>query len=266
MSSLKPDIVVTQSDLYVQTANVAGTVPYLTQVPELGVRAVTGDGREFRYVQAGASNLIVGQLQQAPAVQSNLQAVTGVAAVVGATTIILTISTGTAITSAQFSGGYFMTYGTVANGGGQMLKISTNTAVSSSGTSITITLEDPLQIALTTSATVDIFPNTYAGVIQMPTSQTNKAAGVALGINGNASNATTNGLTASYYGWLQVKGTAMALIQGTPAIDVGLAASTSTAGSFAVVSGTTSAPNAQLATNLVLGVDGRYGPVDLLIS
>lgn len=251
MSSLKPDIMVNPSDLFVQTANVAGTVPYTTQTPELGVRAVTGDGREFRYAQAGASALIIGQLIQAPATQSNLQAVTSPVAALGATVITLTISTGTAITAGQFSGGYFMTYGTVANGGGQILRISTNSAVTSSGTLIVITLEDPLQAALTASATVDIFPNNYASVIQSPSTPSNISVGIAV-----------NNLTALYYGWLQVKGISMALIQGTPAANTGLVASATTAGSLGVEAATTG----QLAINLVTGTDGRYGPVNLLIS
>lgn len=266
MSSLKPDILVNPSDLFTAISNTAGTVPYTTQVPELGVRSVAGDGREFRYVQAGASALIVGQLLQAPALVSVLQAVTGVAVSQFGTSVTLTISNPSpAITAGQFSGGYFVTYGTVANGGGQCLQIQTNSAVSTSGTSITITLADPLQIALTTSATVSVYPQPYTGVIQMPTSQTNQAVGVALGVINNTST-TLNGLPASYYGWVQVKGHSMALIQGTPAIATGLGASTSTAGAFAIVSGTTSAPNSQYATNLLLGVDGRYGPVDLFLS
>jgi len=267
MSTLKPDIMVNPSDLFIQTSNTTGTVPYTTQVPDLGARAVTGDGREFRYVQAGASNLIAGQVQQSPALSTNLIGVTAVAAAVGATTITLTISTGTAITAGQFSGGTFNTYGTVANGGGQCLQISTNTAVSASGTSITFTLADPVQVAITTSANVTIVPLPFLGVIQFPANTaTGTAVGVALGTAGNASTATTNGLTASYYGWLQVKGISNVLIQGTPATGVGLAAPATAAGALAVVSGTTSAPNAQIATNLYTGTDGRYGPVNLFIS
>lgn len=264
-SSLKPDIMVTPSDLFIATANVSGTVPYITQTPELGVRAVAGDGREYRYVQAGSTALITGQLLQAPAPQSNLQAITGVAVAQFGTSVTLTISTGTAITAGQLAGSYFMTYGTVANGGGQMLAIQTNSAVSASGTSITITLADPLQIALTTSATVDIWPHSYIGVIQMPTTQTNKAVGVALGVFNNTSS-TLNGLPASYYGWMQVKGISMSLIQGTPAANTALSASTTTAGAFEEQTTSTAASNYGLAVNLVTGVNGQYGPVDLLIS
>lgn len=252
MSSLKPDIMVNPSDLYAQISPTAGTVPYTTQIPELGVRAVTGDGREFRYVSAGASNLIVGQLQQSAALQANYIDVTAIAAAAGATTVTLTVSTGTAVAANQFSGGYYATYGTVANGGGQILKISSNTAVTSSGTSITIALEDAVVTAITTSATVNIVPPTYAAIIQVPTTVTGKPVGIAVGA-----------LAATFYGWVQVKGVANALIAGTPAIGTGLSApNAGTAGALQV----TAATLMDIATNLKTGVDGRYGPVDLLIS
>lgn len=252
MSTLKNDNIVNISDLYIQTSPTAGTVPYTTQIPDLGVRSVTGDGREFRFASAGASNLIVGQLQQAAAPQSNYQGVTAIAAAVGATTVTLTVSTGTAVVANQFSGGFYTTYGTVANGGGQMLQISANTAVSASGTSITITLADPVVTAITTSATVNVLPPAYAALIQAPTTITGKTAGVALGA-----------LVATYYGWVQVKGVANVLIAGTPAIGTGLSAPNSgTAGALQV----TAATLMDIATNLATGTDGRYGPVDLRIS
>jgi hypothetical protein len=251
-SSLKPDIMVMPSDLIAQVAPTAGTVPYNTSVPELGVRGVTGDGREFRYVSAGASALIVGQLQQAAAPQSNYVDVTAIAAAAGATTVTLTVSTGTAVAANQFSNGYYTTYGTVANGGGQILSIAGNTAVSSSGTSITITLNDPVVTAITTSATVSIIPPASAAVIQVPTTVSGKVAGIAVGA-----------LAAGYYGWLQVKGVANALIAGTPAIGTGLSApNAGTAGTLQV----TAATLMDIATNLKTGSDGRYGPVDLRIS
>ncbi len=251
MSTLKNDNIVNIADLYVQTAPTAGTVPYTTQIPDLGVRSVTGDGREFRFVSAGASNLIVGQLHQAAAPQANYADVTAIAAAAGATTVTLTVSTSTAVAANQFSGGFYTTYGTVANGGGQMLQISSNTAVSASGTSITITLADPVVTAITTSATVTIVPPAYAAIIQVPTTVSGKVAGIAVGA-----------LAAGYYGWVQVKGVANALIAGTPAIGTGLSApNAGTAGTLQV----TAATLMDIATNLKTGSDGRYGPVDLRI-
>lgn len=252
MSQLKNDTIVNGADLFVQTSPTAGTVPYTTQIPVLGARSVTGDGREFRYASAGASNLIIGQLQQAAAPQSNYVDVTAIAAAVGATTVTLTVSTGTAVAANQFSGGFYTTYGTVANGGGQILQISSNTAVTASGTSITITLTDPVATAITTSATVNIIPPSFAALIQSPTTVSGQVAGIAV-----------TSLTATYYGWIQVKGLANALIAGTPAIGTGLSAPNSgTAGALQV----TAATLMDIATNLKTGSDGRYGPVVLEIS
>ncbi len=249
MSTLKPDIAIESGDVFSQISNASGTVPYNTFLPAVGSRATTGDGRDYRLVQAGGSALIVGQAHQCAAFSSNLQGVTALTTAVGST-VTLTISTGTAITVGQFSGGFLTTYGTVANGGGQNLQISSNTAVTSSGTSITFTLVDPLVTALTTSATVTIVPPNYVGVIQTPSTSTNKIAGVGVGA-----------LPANYYGWLQVKGLANVLITGTPGAITGLYPA-SAAGAFAV----TDATHPSLAQNLMTGVDGRYGPVDLHIS
>ena len=251
MSSLRPDVIVNGADLLVQTAPTSATVPYMTQVPDLGVRSVTGDGREFRFASAGTSALIIGQLVCDAAQSANLIDVTAVALAAGALKTTLTISTGTAIAANQLAGGYYMTYGTVANGGGQISKISSNSAVTASGTSIILNLEDAMA-AITTSATVDILPPAFSAVVQAPTTITGRPAGVAV-----------NNLAAGYYGWLQVKGISMALIAGTPAINTELNGPVSgTAGAFQIQ---TSAYQAPLAKNLKTGVNGQYGPVELMM-
>lgn len=261
-STLKNNIVVNPSDLFAAISNVSTTVPYTTQVPELGTCATTGDGREYRYVQAGATALIVGQVQQCPALVANGTGTCPVLAI-GASSATLTISSSTYAAGA-LAGGFFVTYGAVANGGGQNLRIANNTAVSS-GTTVTITFDDFVPFAITASADFVLVPPKYLGVIQMPTTATGSVAGVALGI-GNNTSTTLNGLPASYYGWLQVKGFANVLIQGTPAIGTAVACPATAAGACAETSGTASAPNMNIGTTLATGVDGRYGPVDLLIS
>ena len=261
-STLKNDIVVMPSDLYTAISNVSTTVPYSTQTPQLGSRAVTGDGREFRYVQNGAAALIIGQVIQSPAL---VAAGTGTCPVlaIGALSAALTVSSSTYAANA-LAGGYFATYGTVANGGGQNIRISGNTAVTT-GTTLTVTFDEPVPFAITASASFVLVQAKYNGVIQMPSTATGSVAGIALGITNNTST-TLNGLPASYYGWLQIKGFSNVLIQGTPAIGTALAAPGTAVGSAAVTTGTTSAPNMNVGTNLATGVDGRYGPCDLLIS
>lgn len=250
MSNLKNDIQVTPADLLVQTAPTAATVPYMLQVPELGVRAVTGDGREYRFASAGASALVIGTLQSAAAIQANYTDVTAVAIAVGVLKTTLVVGTGTAVVANQFAGGYYTTYGTVANGGGQISRISSNTAVTASGTSIVLTLEDPMA-AITASATVTIVPPQYAGLVQTPGTVTGSPAGV-----------DVSNLAGTYYGWVQVKGIANVLIAGTPAIGTGLGApNAGTAGALQVQAATLGS----IAYNLKTGVNGQYGPVILSI-
>ena len=77
-----------------------------TQQGTLGSRAVTKDGREFRYTLAGATALALGKLAQAPTLVANHQVVAIAAAVaVGATTVTATLGA-TAATADQYVGGY----------------------------------------------------------------------------------------------------------------------------------------------------------------
>lgn len=257
MSTLKNDIIVNPSDLYTAISNVSTTVPYTTQTPPLGVRAVTGDGREFRYVQAGAAALIVGQVQQGPVVPTTTVG-TCPALAVGATTATLTITSST-VAAGFFAGGFLTTAGTVASGGGQCLKIANNNAITSS-TSIIITLEDPVQFAITTSATFVLTPSLYLGVVVTPTTLTAAVAGVALAVSNNTST-TLNGLPASYYGWLQVKGFANVQGAGTVTAWLGVAPSGTTGGCVSVVAATTPQIGIAQATTTA-----GYMPINLLIS
>ena len=97
---------VTPQDLFSAVSNVATTAPYNAGTPQLGVRAVTGDGREFHYVQAGGTALVPGKLQQASAQVANHQNLTPTAATaVGDTSITVTLG-GTAATANQYLGGW----------------------------------------------------------------------------------------------------------------------------------------------------------------
>lgn len=246
MSSLKPDIMVNPSDLFVQTGNVAGTVPYMTQTPELGVRAVTGDGREFRYQQAGASNLVLGTLQQSPAIVANHQNLVTSTAAIGATTITVTLG-GTAATANQYAGGTLIF--NAGTGIGQTLKISSHPAQATTTGTLVLTLEDPVVVATATASTKSsLYPNLYSGTIQCPTTLTGQPIGVPL-----------FNVTALYYAWIQIKGAASVLNQGGTAVGLSMAPSASVAGALATVAATTQ----ELATALQAGVDGESRLVSL---
>lgn len=237
-SSLKPDIMVTPADLFIQTSPTSGTVPYTTFAPELGVRAVTGDGREFRYAQAGLTALVPGTLLQGPAQVANHIQLTPLAAAVGATTVSVTLGA-TAIVANQYTNGFLVVSADGGSGGqpGYVYQIASNPAAALS-TAVVITLADPLLNKITTSAKIDLVMNPFGngaitagtdGVIIYPTTATSSPVGVAI-----------NALAIANYGWIQVKGLAPILDDAGGGITVGngVVPSTSVAGAVKSATGT----------------------------
>src|SRR5690242_14926338 len=110
----------------------------VAQVP-LGTLATTGDGRYFRYVLAGASNLVQGKLQSASAEVTSLEDIDIAAAAVGDTTITTT-STVT-VTANQFAGGYIVI--TNGTGAGYTYQIASHPAATAAV--VTFTLVDAVQ-------------------------------------------------------------------------------------------------------------------------
>lgn len=187
----------------------------------LGCKAMTGDGREFRFVQAGGTSLVAGKLQQSAAEDtSNWENLAVAAAAIGATTVTTT----TTVTAAAnlFAGGTLNI--SVTPGVGYSYKVKSNTAATAATT--VITLEDPLIVALTTSSRIDIIPSPFANVIVNPTTATGAIVGVATYI-----------ITNAQYGWIQYKGPANVLAQGTVVVGTQLAASSTTAGAVVATSG-----------------------------
>ena len=174
-----------------------------TQNLPLGVYAETNEGRGFRYVKAGAVDLVPGKVQQSPAEDTTNYNPSGglavAAAAVGATTVTLTGSL--TITANALAGG-LMTVN-VTPGLGQVYKILSNTAVAGAANCV-VTLEDPIRVALTTSSKVNLKANPYNGVIVVPATMTGEIVGVATTI-----------ITAGYYGWIQTRGITSCLFTGT---------------------------------------------------
>lgn len=186
------------------------------QMAELGAVGRTNDGRTFRYVKAGAVALVPGKLQQSSATVANHQNVTVyAAAAIAATTVTATLGA-TAATLNQYAGGLMIVND--ETGQGYSYKIKGNNAVDASGV-ITITLEDPLIVALDTTSQISLVANPYNGVIVNPTTPTGVPVGVAV-----------YPITATYYGWIQVRGLCSLLNDSNTAVGLGLAPSQSVAG------------------------------------
>lgn len=237
-SQVTSDILITSADL---TANTE--IAYHNP----GERAVTPDGRSFRYCQAGATALVPGKLQQAPAEITNHQDLTPTATAAGAFQVTVTLGA-TAATANQYSGGWVVV--TLTPGQGYQYRISGHPAADASA-SLTLTLTDPIQVALTTSSRVDLVLNPYKGVIVNPASASSTPVGVAV-----------YPVTAAYYGWIQVGGTATVLADGAVTVGTSLVASNATAGAVEALTG----------VQAVVGVaetgiaTTEYGAVRLLLA
>lgn len=213
MSSLTSDIQSGPIGLYESSA---------TAYAPLGARAVTGDGREFRYCRAGATALVPGKLQQAGAEDTAHQDLVTTAAAVGATSITVTLGA-SAVTANEYAGGWAV----IADdaGEGYMYEISSHPAADASA-SLTVTLVDPIVVALTSSTTTDLVLNPYAAVIVNPATATSNPIGVAV-----------FAIPAEEYGWIQTKGVASVLADGTVTVGTGVVASNATAGAVEALTG-----------------------------
>ena len=184
-----------------------------TQQHVLGEQMVTPDGRKFRYALAGASALVVGNLLQSQVEDTDSENLAVAAAAVGATTVTTT-STLT-LTANEMAGGYMVV--AVTPGLGDVYRIKSHPAVTTAV--VTLTLEDPIRVALTTDSRVDLVANLYRSVIQNPATATGVPVGVAV-----------YAIAAAEYGWIQTGGLACVLNDAGSTVGTNVSASNATAG------------------------------------
>ena len=220
-----------------------------TPVNGVGTLVVDRLGRKFRYVQNGGVALVVGNLLQAPARNTQFTGLAVPAAVaIGATSIGLTNGT-TTTTLNQFADGLAVV--SESTGIGQTFHVTGND-VATSGAALTVTVSDPVRVALSTSSKVTLLQSPHRGVIVSPTTRTGKTVGVAI-----------YPLAISEYGWIQTGGPGAVLSDATvAALGEGLSPSTSTAG--CVTKQVTLLEN--VGTASILGVSAKVSPVWLMID
>jgi len=186
----------------------------------IGERAVTSDGRVFRYVKAGGTALVAGNMIQSPARVANHQALTPAATAIGATQVTVTLGA-TAATANQYAGGLLIV--SVTPGLGTQYPIVSHPAADASAT-LVVTLGVPLTVALTTSSRVDLAANQYGGVIQTP----------ATTLTGTVVGAAPYIIAANEFGWIQRSGLCGVLTGGTPAVGAAVVCPGDTAGEVVV--------------------------------
>jgi hypothetical protein len=186
-------------------------------------------GNRYRYVKAGASALVVGNLLQEPAEDTAFVSMTPSAdAAIGATQISVTLG-GTAVTANMFDGGLLTV--SVTPGLGQRFQIVAHTVQTATTGACIFTLDRPLKVAITAAASkISVRKNPYLGVIQSPvTTQTGAPVGVAI-----------YAVTGTYYGWIQSGGEASVLFDtgtNTASGALGVGASLAVAGSVKAQTG-----------------------------
>lgn len=228
-----------------------------TQEMQVGTLGVDQKGNRYRYVKNGLAALVAGNLLQEPVEDTNFRSmVVQAAAAIGADEVSVTLG-GTAVTANLFDEGYLWVES--STGIGQRFNIVSHTVQTSTTGTLTVQLDRPLKVALTTSSQVTIRKNPYRGVIQYPvTTQTGGAVGVAL-----------YAMTASYFGWIQSGGFTNVLFDtgSNTANEIGgIVPSAAVAGSVKVAAETDASPSYIGFAREVASVDSTIGAVHLTID
>jgi len=215
---------------------------------DLGQRVRGSNGTEFRYVKAGASALVVGNVIQSSAYTTNHNALTPAAASIGDYSVTVTLANA-AVTADQYKDGTLTIDTTPALG--ETYTIAGHIAQSSTTGTVVINLKEPLRTALTTSSRVTLRKNPCDGVIQTPvTTLTGTLVGVAV-----------YPVAAGEYGFVQTKGIA-AVLSDSSSIIMGSAV----AGLSAVTAGKCALGTAGvelIGRAMQAASDGHCIPVDL---
>lgn len=161
-----------------------------TRKYDLGQLAMDTRGNFYRYVYAGVETLARGQgVTHVAEGVWDTSIVTNGAVVSGATTV--EADTSTSAIAANLYAGYYLTQATAAGKGG-FYRIKGHDAVVTAADSFTIFMEDPVDEAIADGAALRIF---HPYNVELIDADTEQCRGIVV-----------NGITATYYGWIQVGG------------------------------------------------------------
>jgi len=173
------------------------------QLHNLGAYVESADGRGYRYCEMGGTASVAGKVYQSRALDATNEQPSGGLAVTAAAIADTDVTLSGTLTLAVnlLAEGYMSI--AVTPGQGYVYKIKSNTAVAAAANCV-VTLEDPLQVALTTASKVIVCAHPYKDVVVEPGTPTGAIVGVAQDI-----------IAADSFGWLQVRGVASVLFTGT---------------------------------------------------
>ena len=186
----------------------------------LGAYGGTADGRIYRWSKAGAVDLAAGKVNVTPARATNhANRTLATGSAIGSYTVQVPVGA-TAVTQDQYKDGTL----TVNDGVGEGITylIEGNTSAASSGTT-TVTLSEPIKVALTSASDVTLDVSACDLLIVSPSAVAHNAAGV-----------NNVAITASTFGWVQVKGYCSVLSDGIVTKGAGAILSDAVAGAVEI--------------------------------
>jgi hypothetical protein len=221
-----------------------------TRKEKVGSLRILSDGRKFRYAKAGGADLAAGKMGVAAQIDSDVTNETAIAAAVGTKVLALTI-TSTTIAEDYFKGGYLQIND--AAGEGYSYPIEASTAVVA-GTAISITIEEGLKVALTTSSEFTLVHSPWMATVESATEE-NIPIGIPVMV-----------VTTLYYYWAQTGGVAICLASGTEAVGTRMVLG-ATAGSVKAMSASVDVDIPEVGWQMgTAGIDGEYKPIFLTID
>lgn len=228
MASITGTGIGSQVDLYSSSTTPLGAY-------QVGEFIFGANGKGFRHVLAGGSALVVGNLLQESAQDTQFENMAVTATSINTNGIqTLNITNGTTtVTDNAFRGGSISVYTAGGEAIGYEYTILGVTGTLTSGGAMVVAVDHPIGTAWTTSLKVNMKRSPWSGVIQFPaTTQTGIPVGVAI-----------YPIAAGEYGWVQTKGVCGVLSDGsTFAVGSDLGTPSGTAGAVTVfAAGTTHA-------------------------
>jgi hypothetical protein len=208
----------------------------------------------YRYVGIGGTAVTAGKLLTMPAIVANHKNMSCVAAVaVGKKAVEVTLG-GTAATLNQYAGGYLFVND--AAGEGQMLRVKSHPAQTTTTGSLVVTCHDPVTFALTTSSKISLIADPNAKLVITPTTATGAVVG-----------ATVRNMATNTFGWVVIKGPASLLTNGTVVAGLKVVASNGIAGAVEQSLKNTNEMSLQLVGHVMaVSGDTQYSVIDMNIN
>lgn len=211
----------------------------------LGTAMYFADGRKFRFGKAAGTAIATGKLCQQTLNDANFdELVVPTARAVGDTTVTLTTGA-TAVTKDQLVDGWIVVEDDA--GEGYLYSVASNDAAATTAT-LTIRLNEPLQVAWTTSTTVGIFQSPFAAAIIHPSPATAMLIGT-----------TPRAVPASNFAWFGVAGPQICLVEGTTVINERVIDSASADGAVAPTASTAAGEENYVAVTMEVTATTEHG-------